>query len=63
MLRLVIILSWNCRGLGILHAVPILRDLVWSHKLNVMFLSKTLVHANKVEEINRIVGFDNCFAV
>jgi len=28
-----------------------------------MFLSETLAHANKVEEIKRTVGFNNCFVV
>lgn len=58
-----IILSWNCRGMGHPSAVPSLRDLVRSHKPDVMFLCETLCHANKIEDITRILGFESCFTV
>jgi exonuclease III len=58
-----IILSWNCRGLGHLSAVPSLRDLIRLHKPDIIFLCETLCHANKVEELRRNINFDSCFAV
>lgn len=43
-----IVLSWNCRGLGHPQAVPVIRELVRAHRPGVMFLYETLAHANKV---------------
>lgn len=42
-----IVLSWNCRGLGNLSAIPSLKDLTRSHKPDVIFLCETLVHGKK----------------
>lgn len=58
-----IILSWNCWGLGHPSAVLSVRNLVRSHKLDVVFLCETLCHANKVEEIKRLLDFEACFIV
>lgn len=58
-----IVLSWNCRGLGSLCAVPIIKDLVWEHKPDVLFLCETLVHAKKVEEFRIRLGFDCCLGL
>jgi len=49
--------------LGNPSAVPTLRDLVRKYKSDVIFLSETLVHANKIEEIRVRLGFDGAFAV
>jgi len=57
------IMSWNCRGLGNPSAVPTLRDLSRKYRLDVLFLCKTLVHANRIEEIRIRLGFDASFAV
>lgn len=43
-------LSWNCRGLGHPCAVPILCELVRTHRPDV-FLFDTLTHSNKIEEV------------
>lgn len=46
-----IILSWNCMGLGHPCAVSLLRDLVRSYKSDVIFLFETLSHAIKIENV------------
>lgn len=38
-----IVLSWNCRGLGYPQSVPALRELVKAHKPDVVFLFETFV--------------------
>lgn len=58
-----ILLSWNCRGLGHPRAVPSLRDLVRSHKPDIIFLCETLCNENKVQEVRRVLGFEGCFVV
>jgi len=58
-----IVLSWNCRGLGHPDAVPSLRDLIRHHKPDIIFLCETLCHANKIEEIRQSVGYEACFSV
>ena len=40
-----------------------MRDLVQKHKLDVLFLCETLVHANKIEEIHIRLGFEEAFIV
>lgn len=57
------ILSWNCRGLGHLSAVPTLKNLIRSHKPDFIFLYETLVNENKIEDVCRKIGFNGCFAV
>ena len=54
-------LNWNGQGLGNLRPVTTLKDLVCTHKANLVFLSKTLVHKNKIDEIYRSINFDSCF--
>ena len=57
------ILSWNCRGLGNILAVQVLRELVRTHKVDFIFLFKILCHFNRVEEVRRKLGFDGSFSV
>ena len=57
------IISWNCRGLGSLSAIPNLKFLVRYYKPDALFLCETLVFRNKIEEFRYILGFDNCLAV
>ncbi|MCH87620.1 endonuclease/exonuclease/phosphatase family protein, partial [Trifolium medium] len=45
-----------------LRAVSALKYLVRCHKPVALFLSETLVHYNKIEDVRRKLGFDNCFA-
>lgn len=56
-----IVLSWNCRGLGNLRAVPALKDMSRSHHPVVIFLSETLAHTGRVEEIKVQLGYDCLF--
>lgn len=46
-----IILNWNCRGIGHSTAISFLCDLVHIRSLDVLFLCETLSHSNKIEEI------------
>ncbi|CAH9143861.1 unnamed protein product, partial [Cuscuta epithymum] len=58
-----ILLSWNCWGLGHPSAVPALRDLVRRHKPDIIFLCETLCYSTRVEEVRRLIGFEACFSV
>ncbi|CAN1729936.1 LINE-1 reverse transcriptase homolog [Linum perenne] len=58
-----IIISWNCRGLGQPRAVRALSELVKVHRPDVIFLSETLVQKQKMEEIRIKLKFDGCFVV
>lgn len=57
------LLSWNYRGLGNPHAVRVLRDMLKSHKPDLVFLSETLSVSNKIEELSSRFGFSNFFSV
>jgi len=46
-----------------MRAIPALEDFIQSHISNVIFPFETLVHFNKVEEIKKNIGFDNCFVI
>ncbi|GAU28887.1 hypothetical protein TSUD_293390 [Trifolium subterraneum] len=60
---LMIILSWNCRGLGGPSAIPNLKKLARGHKPDVLFLSETLSHNRHIESIRVLLGFDSCLAI
>ncbi|GAU25945.1 hypothetical protein TSUD_16830 [Trifolium subterraneum] len=60
---LMIILSWNCRGLGGLSAIPNLKKLARGHKPDILFLSETLSHNRHIESIRVLLGFDSCLAI
>ncbi|GAU48556.1 hypothetical protein TSUD_405720 [Trifolium subterraneum] len=60
---LMIILSWNYRGLGGPSAIPNLRKLARLHKPDILFLSETLAYARHLETIRVMLGFDSCLAV
>lgn len=47
-----ICLSWNCRGLSHLAAIPFLCELVQVRRPDVFFLSETLSLTNKIEEVS-----------
>lgn len=51
------IISWNCRGLGNLRAVPTLKDLIRCHRPDVLVLMETLAIVRRIEEIRVQVGF------
>lgn len=58
-----IVLSWNCRGLGHSRAVPVLRELTKTHKPDIICLFETLVHSNRIEDMRIKIGFDHAFAI
>lgn len=57
------LLSWNCRGLGNPRTVQILGDVVKSLKPNFLFLFETKLNGDRVMELCKLYGFDECFAV
>ncbi|GAU43245.1 hypothetical protein TSUD_241360 [Trifolium subterraneum] len=60
---LMIILSWNCRGLGGPSAIPNLKKLARGHKPDILFLSETLSHNRHIESIRVMLRFDSCLAI
>ncbi|GAU36575.1 hypothetical protein TSUD_362450 [Trifolium subterraneum] len=60
---LMIILSWNCRGLGGPSAIPNLKKLAQGHKPDILFLSETLSYTRQLESIRVMLGFDSCLAI
>lgn len=58
-----ILLSWNCRGLGNPATVPTLCELVKARKPDMVFLFETLAVASRVEEIRVKLNFQSCFNV
>lgn len=58
------IFTGNCRGLGNLRAVLVLKNLIRDYKSDAIFIfCETLVNANKIEEIRLNLGFENDFEV
>ncbi|CAN0826334.1 hypothetical protein LINGRAHAP2_LOCUS652 [Linum grandiflorum] len=58
-----IALSWNCRGLGHVHAKQVLYDLVRNHHLEIVILFETLSNKAHIENIRLRLHIDVCFAV
>ena len=58
-----IIISWNCRGLGNPRSVRALGEFIHSRQPDIIFLCETLVHADKIEDIRRRFSFEACFCV
>lgn len=56
-------LSWNCRGLANPRAIRLLSDLVRDHRPSMLFLIETICDIEKVLEIKRKIGYDECFVV
>jgi len=57
------IISWNCRGLGNVKAVPALKDLVRVYNPDIVILIETLVHNNKISYLCYSLGFENHFSM
>jgi exonuclease III len=57
------IISWNCRGLGNVKAVPSIKDLVRVYKPDIIILIETLVHDNKIADLCYTIGFECHFSV
>ncbi|KAL8520443.1 hypothetical protein ACS0TY_011099 [Phlomoides rotata] len=58
-----IILSWNCRGLGNPAIIPALVELVKTRKPDVIFLFETLSVSSRVEEVRVRLKFESCFSI
>jgi len=57
------IVEWNCRGLGSPSAILDLKYLVRHFNPDILYLSETLVHRNKIEDLRYLLGFDSCISV
>jgi len=57
------LVAWNCRGLGSPSTIPDLKYLVRHFNPNLLFLSETLAHRNKIEELRFLLGYDCCLPV
>jgi exonuclease III len=58
-----IVLSWNCRGLGNPQTVRDLRRMVKAKCPTVVFLMETRMRQVKMEKIRCALGFNNLFVV
>ncbi|XP_019167877.1 PREDICTED: uncharacterized protein LOC109163583 [Ipomoea nil] len=58
-----ILLSWNCQGLGNPTAVRVLADLIRTKRPRVVFLIETFVDRNRMEQVRVKTGYDNVFTV
>ncbi|CAN1729602.1 hypothetical protein LINPERHAP1_LOCUS671 [Linum perenne] len=58
-----IILCWNCRGLGQPQAIQVVDELVKAHRSDVVLLIETLCMKERIEVIKRRLNFKGCFAV
>ncbi|KAL8531098.1 hypothetical protein ACS0TY_007925 [Phlomoides rotata] len=58
-----IILSWNCRGLGHPATIPFICELVRARRPVIIFLFETLSPSYRLEELHVKLGFDSCFNV
>lgn len=57
------LLSWNVRGLGQPRAFPSVRELVKTHKADIVFLSETLSDLNKIEDLRVYLGFAGALGI
>jgi len=57
------LVAWNCQGVGSLSTIPDLKYLVGHFNSDLLFLSETLVHRNKIEELRFLLGYDCCFPI
>lgn len=58
-----ILVSWNCRGLGHPAAIPFLCELVKACKPNKIFLHETISRTCKIDEIGAHLSYDCSFTV
>ena len=57
------LVAWNCRGVGSPSTIPDLKYLIRHFNQDLLFLSETLAHRNKIEELRVLLGYDACFHV
>ena len=56
-------LGWNCRGVGSSCTVRVLKEMIKSHKPDLLCLSETLADSNKISALASKLGYANFFAV
>lgn len=56
-------ISWNCRGLGNTATIKELRDLAKSDAPSVLCVLEIQVHKDRVEGLEKTLGFDRAFVV
>jgi len=57
------LVAWNGRGVGSLSTIPDLKYLIRHFNMDLLFLTDTLAHRNKIEELCYLLGYDACFHV
>lgn len=57
------ILSWNCRGIGTPWADQFLKEIILQKRPNFIFLCETLCKKDKIEKIQKYLGFDGLIVV
>ncbi|CAN0858065.1 hypothetical protein LINGRAHAP2_LOCUS7059 [Linum grandiflorum] len=58
-----IIMSWNCRGMGQPRAVQVLGELIQTHRPGIVILLETFANKSRMETIRRKVKMEGCFAI
>lgn len=58
-----IVIGWNCRGLGRPRAVRALQDLISSNNLSIVGLSETKLNSKAWDMLRVKIGFQNCLSV
>ncbi|CAN0907743.1 hypothetical protein LINGRAHAP2_LOCUS24958 [Linum grandiflorum] len=58
-----IIMSWNCRGMGQHRAVQVLGELIQTHRPVIVILLEKFANKSRMETIRSKVKMEGCFAV
>ncbi|CAN0841413.1 Transposon TX1 uncharacterized 149 kDa protein [Linum grandiflorum] len=58
-----IIMSWNCRGMGQPRAVNVLDELIKTHRPGIVILLETFANKSRMETVRSKVKMEGCFAV
>lgn len=61
--RIMNIISWNCRGIGLASRIQFLKDIVCQERPSVIFLCETRDNKGKMEKVRRALHFDGLFVV
>ncbi|CAN0915184.1 hypothetical protein LINGRAHAP2_LOCUS28980 [Linum grandiflorum] len=58
-----IVMNWNCKGIGQSRAVHVLGELIQTHRPGVLILLETFADKSRMKEVRVAVKFEGCFAV
>lgn len=61
--RVMIVLSWDCKGVGQPATVHALCELIKDQRPDIVFLCKTLAMSARLESVRLKIKFPNCFSV